>query len=97
MNGKIEAYIDSFKEITILLAKSEYNDHKSFKIVDRKNNVFNLELINSWEEYDFYKFIAKSPALVLNKEYFVVDELENVGLLRSGAIERDPLFDEYFS
>lgn len=97
MNGKIEAYIDSFKEITILLAKSEYNDHKSFKIVDRKNNVFNLELINSWEEYDFYKFIAKSPALVLNKEYFVVDELENVGLLRSGAIVRDPLFDEYFS
>ena len=97
MIGKIEAYVDSFKEITILLDKAEFSENKSFRLIDRNNTVINLELINYWEEYEFYKFIAKNPDVILHEEYFVVDEKDNRGLLRSGAVVRDPLFDEYFS
>ena len=96
MQGKIEAYIDSYDYLTILIDKSLKGNEKKFYLVD-KNKTEELEILNYIEERDFYKYIVKFiPTIELNKDYIIKDENDNNTLLRSGAIIREKKFEDNY-
>ncbi len=96
MQGKIEAFIDSYEFITILVDKSIDNDEKEFTLIDGKTKK-KLEVLNHYEEYYFNKYTVKFiPSIKLHKDYKITDELENETSLKSGSIIRDPKFEEEF-
>ena len=85
MQGKIEAFIDSYDYLTILVDKSLNNENKRFYLVDRKKSL-ELEILNVIDEHSFYKYIVKSiPTLALNKDYIIKDD-GHVVLSRTEAI-----------
>ncbi|MBQ3253186.1 MAG: type I pullulanase [Acholeplasmatales bacterium] len=96
MQDKIQAFIDSYESITILVNKSINNPNKRFYISDMGNKT-ELEILASYEEYAFYKYIARFiPSIQLYKEYIVSDEDNNSTILRSGSIIRTPQFEYLF-
>ena len=97
MADKIRAYIDSYDIISLLLDKSIDPVNKSFYLLDGRCKT-KLEIIDTYEEYDFYKFIIKfDDSICLNKDYLVIDELGNEGKLILGAIIRTPEFDQKYA
>lgn len=96
MKEKIKAYIDSFEELTILVDKEAYKEKKIFYLLNKKSKI-KLEILYSYEEELFYKFVVKNLDLIqLHKEYYIVDESDNKCLLRSGSVVRSPLFDKKY-
>ncbi len=95
---RIKAYIDSYDIITILVDKEIDNEAKDFYLVS-KNKKIKLEKIDYYMEHNFNKYLVKMlpDEISLHKEYYIKDESGNKGLLRSGAIVRDPRFDEKFA
>ncbi len=92
---KLDAYIDSFEYLTILIGEDYYSKrNKLYLFEDGKKK--SLEVVESFKEHDFYKFIVKNPGVVLNKDYEVGYTNEVRGILRSGSIIRDPRFDELY-
>ena len=72
MQGKMEAFIDSYDYYTILVDKSLNNDNKRFYLVDRKKSV-ELEILSVYEEHSFFKYTVKSiPSVLLHKDYIPV-------------------------
>ena len=96
MQGKIEAFIDSYEFITILVDKTIDSDKKEFYLVEKKN-VTKFEIIQSIDEYSIKKYLVKFLSTIcLNKDYIVRDELGNETKLKSGAIIREPHFEEKY-
>ena len=96
MQSKLEAFIDSYDYLTILVDKSIDSKKKEFSLVDKKN-LTNLEIISHVEEHNFNKYLVKFlPSIELNKDYKIIDELGNTTPLNSGAIIREPEFEEKF-
>ena len=96
MQNKLEAFIDSYDYLTILVDKSIDSKKKEFSLVDKKN-LTNLEIISHVEEHNFNKYLVKFlPSIELNKDYKIIDELGNTTPLNSGAIIREPEFEEKF-
>ena len=96
MQGKIEAYIDSYDYLTILIDKSLKGNEKKFYLVD-KNKTEELEILNCIEERDFYKYIVKFiPTIELHRDYIIKEECDNNTLLRSGAIIREKKFEDIY-
>jgi len=95
MQNKIEAYIDSFEYITILIDKSNYNDEKAFYIgKDKKES---LEILDCYEEENHFKYVIKNKeSIKLNKDYEIYDESNNKCKLKIGSIVRTKEFDEAF-
>ena len=97
MQTKIEAFIDSYEFITILIDKEIDSDDKEFSLVDEKKKVTKLEIINHIHEANFNKYTVKFlESIKLHKEYIIKDELDNTTILKSGSIIRDPRFEEEF-
>ena len=94
--AKMEAYIDSFNEITILIDKEIYDERKSFYIgID--NSKVELDIIDMKEDYEFYKFVVRNiPQVELHKEYFIYDEKNHKAKLRSGSVVRSYEFENRF-
>jgi len=93
---KIKAYIDSFSELTILVDKQINKPNTTFYLLDGRERK-RLTILNGYEEEMHYKYIVNNPNVKLNKEYYISDNYGNKGLLRSGAVVRDPLYDSMFS
>ena len=95
---KIKAYVDSYDIITVLVDKSIDNESKEFYLLSG-NKKIKLEKLDYYMECDFNKYLVRMlpDVIILHKEYYIVDESNNKGLLRSGAIVRDPRFDERFA
>ena len=97
MADKIRAYIDSYEIISLLLDKSIDPVNKEFYLLDGRKKT-KLEVINTYEEYDFYKYIIKyDDSICLNMDYLIIDELGNEGKLLLGSIIRTPKFDEIYA
>ena len=91
----LDAYIDSFEYLTILIDEKYYKKNAKLYIFDGEKKI-NLEVVDYYKEHDFYKYIVKNPDVKLNKDY-EVGYLKGVrGILRSGSIIREPKFDELF-
>lgn len=91
----LDAYIDSFEYLTILIDEKYYKKNAKLYIFDGEKRI-NLEVVDYYKEHDFYKYIVKNPDVKLNKDY-EVGYLKGVrGILRSGSIIREPKFDELF-
>jgi len=91
----LDAYIDSFEYLTILIDEKYYKrNNKLFLFEDGKKKA--LEVVDMFKEHDFYKFIVKNPDVLLNKDYEVGYTKGARGILRSGSIIREPKFDELF-
>ena len=96
LNEKIKAYIDSFEYITILLSKDVYEINKEFYLEIDVNNKIKLEIVDFYEENEFFKYVAKfDNRIELHKEYYITDGI-NRGLLRSGSIIRTLEFENKF-
>ena len=96
MKEKMLCYIDSYDIITVLMNKEYYSPNKEFYLLD-KDNKTRLEILDSYEEYEFYKYILKFiPTIELNKDYYIIDENKIKSILRSGSIIRTQEFDEKF-
>ena len=96
MKSKFEAYIDSFKEITILIDRSLDKDKKQFYLVD-KGIKFELEIIDAKDEFSFIKYVVKFlPFIELHKDYEIYDEDGNSSILHSGGIVRTVEFENMF-
>ncbi len=96
MYKKIFAYIDSFETITVLIEKSIFRPNKHFYI-ENNNERVELQKVISYEEHSFYKYVFKlEPFIILHKEYYIYDELNNSGLLKSGSVVRTKEFEEKF-
>ena len=92
MKEKLMCYIDSFDIITILLDKSIYNPCKSFYLLEGTSKT-SLEILDDYDEYHFHKYIVRFiPSIVLHREYYIVDEKNNKGLLRSVSVIRTQEF-----
>ena len=96
MEVKLEAYIDSFKEITILINRELDNDDKSFYVID--NGIkHDLEIIDAKDEHSFIKYVVKFlPFIELNKDYEVWDEAGNHTKLKPGSVVRTNEFENLF-
>ena len=96
MQGKIEAYIDSYDFITILIDRSINSDNKKFYLVE-KNKTQELEIINCIDEGNFFKYLVRFiPTIELQKDYIIKDENDNNTLLRSGSIIREKKFEDIY-
>ena len=96
MQGKIEAYIDSYDFITILIDRSINSDNKKFYLVE-KNKTQELEIINCIDEGNFFKYLVSFiPTIELQKDYIIKDENDNNTLLRSGSIIREKKFEDIY-
>ncbi len=96
MQGKIEAYIDSYDFITILIDRSIKFDDKEFYLVEN-NKSQELEIINCIDEGDFFKYLVRFiPTIELQKDYIIKDENDNNTLLRSGSIIREKKFEDIY-
>ena len=91
----INAYIDSYEYITILIDKSIYNENKKFFISGEEDQK-ELEIINSYDDGLRYKYICKNEGFLLNKDYYITDEDDNSVMLMSGSIIREERFDAEF-
>lgn len=92
---KLDAYIDSFEYLTILIDEKYYSIKDKLYLFEGDKKTL-LEIISVYKEHDFFKVKAENPNVLLNKDY-EVGYLKGVrGILRSGAIIRDPKFDEMF-
>ncbi|MGM9969865.1 MAG: type I pullulanase [Anaeroplasma sp.] len=97
MQGKIQAYIDSFEYITILVDKHLNNINKKFYLYDDTKKI-ELEVVKSYEEYSFFKYIVRSiENLELHKDYQIKDENGHLTLLKSGSIVRTEEFAKKFN
>ena len=97
MKGKIEAYIDSFDFLTILVDKKINNINKKFYLYDQAEKK-ELEIVNSYEEYSFYKYIVKFlPCIELNRDYRIEDEEGHLTLLKSGSVVRTEEFAQKYN
>ncbi|HIT43574.1 TPA: type I pullulanase [Candidatus Avacholeplasma faecigallinarum] len=97
MLERMKAFIDSFETITILVDKNIRTKGKSFYLLEDGKKK-KLDILQNYEEYEFYKYIVKNiPNLLLNKEYYIIDNEQNKCLLKSGSIIRTKEFDEKFS
>lgn len=92
---KLDAYIDSFEYLTVLIDENYYSKRNKLFLFDGENKKA-LEVIDFYKEHDFYKYIVKNPGVLLNKDYEVGYSNGVKGILRSGSIIRDPRFDEIF-
>ena len=96
MRKKLNAYIDSFETITVLIDKSIFRPNKKFYI-EHNSEEIELKTIISYEEHNFYKYILKFESFIeLHKEYFIYDEAKNRDLLKSGSVVRTKEFEEKF-
>lgn len=97
MKNKMEAYIDSFEVITVLLQKEIGYQPREFYIIDDNLKTYELEEIEHHEEYDFFKYTLRMlPNIKLNKDYKIMDSLGNSAPLYSGSVVRCKEFDEKF-
>ncbi len=92
---KIDAYIDSFEHLTILIDEKFYSKKNKLYLFDGDKKE-PLEVVKFYKEHDFYKFIVKNPGVKLNKDYLVGYTNDTKSILRSGAIIRDPRFDDIY-
>ena len=96
MQGKIEAFIDSYEFVTILVDKTIDSNNKKFFLCEKKN-VTEFEIIRTIDEGSMTKYLVKFlSSICLNKDYIVKDELGNQTALKSGSIIRDPHFEEIY-
>ncbi|MBR6072656.1 MAG: type I pullulanase [Acholeplasmatales bacterium] len=96
MKEKLMCYIDSYEIITVLADKSISVANKSFYLLDGDIKI-RLEILDHYDEYEFHKYILKFiPMIELCKDYYIIDDMGNKGLLRSGSIIRTEEFDENF-
>ena len=97
MQKMLEAYIDSYDFITILIDKSIDSKEKEFTLLDNKGIELELEILEHVEENNFNKYLVKFiPSIKLYKDYVIKDEMDNTTPLMSGAIIRDSRFEEKF-
>ena len=91
---KLDAYIDSFDYLTILIGENYYTKNKLYIFDEKKEEP--LEILKAFKEHDFYKILVKNPNVILNKDY-EIGYLKGVrGKLKSGAIIRETKFDEVY-
>ena len=96
MQNKLEAFIDSYDYITILVDKTIDSNTKAFYLKD-KNNKKKLEILDYIKEQYFNKYIVKFiPTIELHKDYNILDESGNITDLKSGAIIREEKFEQNF-
>lgn len=96
MKENIQAYIDSFEDITILIDKSLYIQQKKFYLFD-KNDKYELEILNFYEEALFFKYCIRKPSFVeLNIDYYIEDENNNRCHLQSGNVVKTYEFEKRF-
>ena len=96
MMEKIDAYIDSYDIITILIDKGIDNEAKRFFLIDGDSKI-ELELISYYQESEHNKYVARFvPEIILHKDYYIEDEFGHRGYLKSGSIVRNPRFDEIY-
>ena len=92
----INAYIDSFDKVTILIDKSIYKQDKKFYYYPNNRKKL-LCILNEYDDGKYYKYIIKNPGVDLHLEYRISDDDLNETIIKSGSIVRDPKFDlEYF-
>ncbi len=98
MLEKMKAYIDSYEIITILLDKDIDPLNRRFYLIDNtKKMKIKLNIINYYEEYFSNKYIIQNiPNLKLNCDYYIVSDLGDECLLRSGSIIRCEEFEAEF-
>lgn len=98
MLEKMKAYIDSYEIITILLDKDIDPINRRFYLIDNtKKMKIKLNILNYFEEYYNNKFIIQNIAnLKLNCDYYIVSDLGDECLLRSGSIIRCEEFEAEF-
>lgn len=98
MLEKMKAYIDSYEIITILLDKDIEPISRKFYLIDNSKKIkIKLNILNYYEEYNFNKYILQNiPNLKLNCDYYIVSDLHDKCLLRSGSIIRTEEFENEF-
>jgi len=94
LTKKIDCYIDNFYEITVILYKSYRNEIIDLFLLDNKVKIkLNCQKVYSTDEY--IKYIVNTPdMLLLNQEYYLVDDFGTKSYLQIGAVTRSPLFDQ---
>ena len=96
MQNKLEAFIDSYDYITILVDKTIDSNTKAFYLKDKKTKT-QLEILDYIKEQYFNKYIVKFiPTIELHKDYNILDESGNITDLKSGAIIREERFEQNF-
>ncbi len=98
MNNKIEAYLDAFHTISVLVPKSITEKRFTFFILEGNGETIPLHVTEVRESHDRIKYITTFEGFVfLTKDYFVHLEDGFKAELYSGAIVRSDIFDELYA
>lgn len=98
MKNNLSAFIDSYEDITVLLDQKARYKGKSFYLYDNDRLLEELSINYQSVDRNYIKFGLKyNTHLDLTKEYILMDDLHNSGLLYTGSIVRTSQFEsEYY-
>lgn len=95
MKKLLNAYVDAFNIITVLIDKSEDPGNKSFSILEDES--ITLTIIGIIDEPWHIKYILRfDREIELHKDYTIIDESHNICKLKSGSVVRCKEFDDKY-
>jgi len=98
MNNKIEAYLDAFHTISVLVPKSLTEERFTEFTLQGNDETIRLNVTEVRESSDRIKYITTFEGFVfLTKDYYVRSQSGLEAELYSGAIVRSDIFDELYA